>query len=266
MLSRIHNKLGTAGLVVAVIALVAALAGTAIAAGGGLNSKQKKEVKKIAKKYAGKNGATGPAGPQGPAGPAGAKGDAGAAGAAGPAGPTGPTGAKGAAGAAGPTGPTGEAGVCSVENSTCVAPSGATFTGTWGTSGGSGDISMVAISFPLQVSPAPTAVVGYHPEPGEPTIFGILLKEGSSELYNPCGAVTEEELQKCFEEVCPGSAAAPAAEPGFLCLYEKDFKNRGAPIFNSALTEAAHEFGVVAPYKINGSEGFARGSWAVTTE
>lgn len=114
MFSRIHNKLGTAGLIVSIVALVFALAGTAFAAAG-LNSKQKKEVTKIAKKYAGKpgpQGQAGPQGPQGPAGPAGAvgpqgaKGDPGADGAKGATGPTGPTG-PGGTGSTGPTGPTG---------------------------------------------------------------------------------------------------------------------------------------------------------------
>jgi Collagen triple helix repeat (20 copies) len=80
MISRIHNKLGTAGFVVAIVALVAALSGAAIAAGGGLTGKQKKEVKKIAKSVA-NPGPAGPAGPQGLPGAAGAKGDTGAAGA-----------------------------------------------------------------------------------------------------------------------------------------------------------------------------------------
>ena len=43
MFAKLHNRFGTAGLVVAVVALIAALAGTAIAAGG-LNAKQKKEL------------------------------------------------------------------------------------------------------------------------------------------------------------------------------------------------------------------------------
>ncbi|HEX5610071.1 MAG TPA: hypothetical protein VFX45_08270 [Solirubrobacterales bacterium] len=73
MFSRLHNRLGTAGFVIAIIALVAAVAGTAFAATG-LNSKQKKEVKKIAKSVV----------QQGPAGAAGAAGANGAAGAAGP--------------------------------------------------------------------------------------------------------------------------------------------------------------------------------------
>lgn len=74
MFSKLHERLGTAGLAVAIVALVAALAGTAVAASGGLSGKQKKEVEKIAKKYAGKNGAAGPAGPAGSAGAAGAAG------------------------------------------------------------------------------------------------------------------------------------------------------------------------------------------------
>jgi len=75
MFSRLHNRLGTAGFVLAIVALVAAVAGTAFAATG-LNGKQKKEVKTIVRKMikqippgpagaAGLNGAVGPAGPQG---------------------------------------------------------------------------------------------------------------------------------------------------------------------------------------------------------
>ena len=79
MISRIRDRLGPAGFVVAVVALVAALAGGAYAASGGLSGKQKKEVEKIAKK-SGKPGPAGPAGPAGPKGDTGAKGDAGAAG------------------------------------------------------------------------------------------------------------------------------------------------------------------------------------------
>ena len=83
-ISRIHQKLGTAGFVISIVALVAAMGGGAYAASGGLNGKQKKEVEKIAKKYAGKPGAAGPAGSNGSNG---AKGDTGATGAEGKQGP-----------------------------------------------------------------------------------------------------------------------------------------------------------------------------------
>jgi hypothetical protein len=179
MLSRLHNKLGTAGLVVAIVALVAALAGTAIAAAG-LNSKQKKEVTKIAKKYAGKPGATGPAGPQGPAGPAGTKGETGAVG------PQGPTGPKGAAGPEGPEG------VCSTSN--CVLPAGVTETGTFLAPGG-----FMTIAEP---TPAPANIS-----------FNIPLKSAPQLRYIPAAESNP------FPTECPGSVAEPKAEPGTLCLY-----------------------------------------------
>ncbi|HVV72142.1 MAG TPA: hypothetical protein VHI52_11700 [Verrucomicrobiae bacterium] len=61
-IQRIHQKLGTAGLIVAIVALVAALAGGAYAAGGGLSGKQKKEVTKIAQVEAEKFAGDGSAG------------------------------------------------------------------------------------------------------------------------------------------------------------------------------------------------------------
>lgn len=95
MSRRIHEKLGTAGFIIAIVALVAALGGGAYAASNGLNGKQKKEVEKIAKKYAGKpgtNGTNGTNGAPGAAGAAGAKGDAGTNGANGAKGDPGETG------------------------------------------------------------------------------------------------------------------------------------------------------------------------------
>jgi hypothetical protein len=133
MFSRVHNKLGTAGFVLAIVALIAALAGTAFAMAG-LNPKQKKEVKKMAKSFAGKNGATGPTGP---AGAVGATGPAGGSGAKGDTGPTGPTGATG------PAGP-----------SETKLPSGKTSTGLWAFAA-KGHSAYVVVSFPLRVTPAP---------------------------------------------------------------------------------------------------------------
>jgi hypothetical protein len=130
MFFRIHDKLGTAGLVIAVIALIAALAGTAFAAAG-LNSKQKREVKKIAKQYAGKQG---PQGAQGAPGPQGAKGD------------QGPRGERGPEGGEGPPGP--------VET---FLPAGKTETGLWSFNGKEVASQFLTISFPLRVEPVPTA-------------------------------------------------------------------------------------------------------------
>jgi hypothetical protein len=141
MFSRIHRRLGTAGLIVAVIALVVALAGTAFAVAG-LNKKQKKEVTQIAKRFAGHNGATGATGP------------AGAAGATGPPGVNGKDGAPGPAGATGATGATGPA--------ETTLPSGKTSTGVWSFyAKEAGPAALVPISFPLRVTPAPAE---YEPQ------------------------------------------------------------------------------------------------------
>jgi len=142
MFSRIHEKLGTAGLIVAIAAMVAALGGTAFGALPGLNGKQKKEVKKIAAKVA----KSGPVGLQGPTGPQGASGK------------------EGVRGPAGTAGANGEDGACSVNASQCVLPTEATLTGDWAFSS-KGFGAYVEISFPLQVEPAPT----YHVVEGAPT-------------------------------------------------------------------------------------------------
>jgi hypothetical protein len=80
MFERIHNQIGTAGLIVAIVALVAAIGGSAVAATGGnplasasrQNKKSKVIITKLSQiKPSVRNqlkGATGPAGPQGPAG------------------------------------------------------------------------------------------------------------------------------------------------------------------------------------------------------
>jgi hypothetical protein len=234
MLSRLHQKLGTAGLIVAVVALVAALGGAAIAAGGGLNAKQKKEVKKIAKKFAGKNGATGPAGPQGPAGNAGAPGAKGDTGAAGPAGPAGPTGAAGKAGATGPAGPTGEAGACSEEEPECVLPSGATETGVWSLQTPEQEGQLVNFSFNI---PMPTAAYTVN-----------FINSAGEAKFGSAGN-------------CPGTDEEPEAKPGNLCIYTD-------AVFAEKLTGNFFPFGqdeqgVVA---LIGSEkgGLAIGTWAVT--
>jgi len=131
MLKRIHNKLGTAGLLIAVVALVAAVAGTAFAAGG-LTKQQEKQVIKIAKKYAGKQG---PKGDPGPAGAQGPKGDQGS------------QGAKGDKGDEGPQGPEGPAGPTET-----ILPQGKTETGVWSFGGTNQSFMPVSISFPLRVS------------------------------------------------------------------------------------------------------------------
>jgi hypothetical protein len=213
VISRIHQKLGTAGFIISIVALVAALCGGAYAAGGGLSGKQKKEVTKIAKKYAGKPGAPGATGPQGLVGAAGAKGDKGDKGDKGETGGSGAPGADGKSVEAFPIG-TGQA-ACSGNGGTelevegsgeseevCngspwtaggTLPSGATETGTWSASGLEGGEVYVPISFPIP-----------------------LESESSGEtpaLLVPAGG----------EGFCTGTNVAPTAPAGKLCIYKSQF-------------------------------------------
>jgi Collagen triple helix repeat (20 copies) len=258
VLSRLHDRIGTAGLVVAVVALIAALTGAAYAASGGLTPKQQKEVKNIAKKFAGKDGLPGPAGPQGPQGP---KGDTGAKGADGINGTNGTNGTNGKDGPAGTNGTdgesvnifdlpvgnanckeggakfvngTGEAFACNGEGGTGGGypeklPSGDNETGWWEVQGESGLIigeeSAALISFPLPVVPPPAETI----------------------LITPSSTAAETTK-------CPGNAIEPKATPGVLCLYEGP---NAAVTFVNAF---AVEFGAVA-YFSKTSTGF--GSWAV---
>ncbi len=144
MFSRIKDKLGPAGLILAVVALVAALGGAALAKGV-IITKLSQISPSVQKKLKGK---IGPPGQQGLAGPQGPKGDPGTTG---PAGPDGKDGKDGEPG---------EPGICSVSEPECVLPAGATLTGPWAfyekrlTEGS--PYAVVMISYPLRVFPAPT--------------------------------------------------------------------------------------------------------------
>ena len=150
----------------------------------------------------GADGPAGAAGPRGVTGPAGATGMAGVAGATGPtgaSGPTGPTGAAGTPGATGPQGPaagsTGATGPTGPAGSLFTAlTTGQSLSGTWVASSPGppelGGQAVGVISFPVPLSTAiSSANVKY-------------IKQGG---INPTG--------------CTGTATAPKAEPGFLCVY-----------------------------------------------
>jgi hypothetical protein len=270
LISRIHNKLGTAGFIVAIVALVAALSGVAIAAGGSLTGKQKKEVKNIskteAKKYANSNpgapGLPGPAGPQGP------KGDAGNPGSNGTDGTDGEDGKSVTVSSF-----TGTKGTCTEEQGglevksasptafVCNGKDGTTgnasMTGEWGTGAVFGAVTTgeglklitidsrpVVVSFPAALATAPTVV---------------WMKKGETESY--FGDTTK----------CTGTAAAPTAASGFLCLYTGQIDKKFAGPPNTPADPASNEgdpaevtkYGFV-DYLILEAQGFAQGSWAVT--
>ena len=120
---------------------------------------------------------------------------------------------------------------------------------------------MASISFPIEVSPAPTAVIQYLP--GTP--IGIVVKDGGWEFL-PSNAASEEEWIEAWEAACPGSASAPSATAGLLCVYasvEGGSKVTTAP---AEAIESANSFGVTIPFKFASSDAYAKGSWAVSAE
>jgi len=277
MLGRLHEKTGTAGLILAVAALVAALAGGAYAASG-LNGKQKKEVKSIAKSYQGKGdkgdkGDTGAKGDTGSKGDTGAKGDKGAQGDPGSPGapgksvvvtPIAPAGAKcegfggaevkveGAVsvtnvcnGAPGEPGPKGDKGDPWTPES--KLPSGATETGVWGLSATAAGTPKLFGFLPLQIVPMSFTVR----LPTKPTAHFVKLGE--------------EAPADCTVESVKGTFANPLAKSGHLCVYvgsnptenEEEEPNLAVPSISIQTIGAIMSFEVT-------EDTIANGSWAVT--
>ncbi|MGN6201256.1 MAG: hypothetical protein ACTHNY_02485 [Solirubrobacterales bacterium] len=237
MISKMHQKLGTAGLVVAILALIVALGGVAIAAVPGLNSKQKKQVTKIAKKYAGAPGAAGSAGSQGPKGEPGAAGKDGTNGVS-------PVGSE----FTGEEGPCSEGGVKFSGSSTTFAcngrpgptdtklPSGETLKGLWQfqVNNNPFGLGLMTISFPLRVEPGPDPV---------------WVPAGTSEGEN---------------EHCPGEVDNPKADPGYFCVYAGLVLGTATEEPSSLGADAA--LGYRGEWAIEGEVALAYGSWAVTAD
>lgn len=243
MLSVIQRQLGTTGLIVAIAALVVALGGGAYAATQGGHARQragkgltKAQVIALIKK----NGTSGPVGPQGPQGPAGA---------------------PGAPGGMGPKGDPGQPGPL-LETLT----SKKTLKGSWGVSSpvqkevlssagvedNQASSAMVDISFPFPLNPAPKLVLVQGD--GSGAIEGSLLS--GVEVATYCGA---------------GSAAAPDAKPGYLCVFIGHADpGSGISSFSVALGKyKATKFGanLLALFEPNYEEfRVLEGTWAVTAE
>lgn len=208
MISKLHNKLGTAGLVIAVVALVAALAGTAFAAAG-LNVTQKKEVKTIAKQYAGKDGK------KGPAGPAGAQGTPGAPGSPGAKGDQGEPGKDGVS----PTGTNffGSKGSCTEGG---VEIKGATTNllcnGKKGEEGEPGEPGVIHPGETLPTAASETGSWGGFVSPGNPFFdvsFNIPLATAPEFVFVEHPGVDQTAK-------CPGvTGGIPQANQGILCVY-----------------------------------------------
>jgi hypothetical protein len=252
MFHRIHQKLGTAGLLIAVGALVLAMVGGAYAAGG-LTAQQEKQVKKIAKKYAGKPGANGAPGAPGANGTNGKDGANGANGesvklaAAGKCVEGGTKLTVGAEEAEVCNGEAGEAGENGETGFTEHLPPEKTETGTWGfgdiKTGEESQLAFAPITFNI---PLATAIEASH-------------------------ALVVESTGNGAGNGCPGSSANPTAEKGFLCAY----KQEGSPGFEAVIglinpAEPFPHFGaaktgaLVAIALKKEKDGYGFGTWAVT--
>ena len=249
MISRIHEKLGTAGFVISIIALFAALGGGAYAASGGLTGKQKKEVVKIAQTEAKKYGKTGPVGPAGPTGPAGSKGAPGAT-------------EKGEKGDSGNPGRNGEDGACSENNPSCILPSGATLTGDWSF------VARGAETFETEVGGTTTThtlgVTGAYLEINFPLSVPS-LSDGSTppaskfdpeQNYIGAGDPSTSE--------CPGTVHEPEAAPGHVCVYAQS--EGGVTGLPANFTMNPQGGLILEMHLESGAEAFGYGSWAVTAE
>jgi hypothetical protein len=259
MISRLHRRLGTAGLIVAVVALVLALTGAAFAASGALTGKQKKEVEKIAKKYAGKQGAPGAAGPAGAAGPKGDIGAAGQNGAAGPEGKQGIPGVQGNPGASVTNTPV------PTSSATCNHQGGAEF------KVGAGGPTTACNGNPAEY---PETLPSGRSETGVWSLPGFVAKPGIEEFFVPVTFPLKLSFTPSVKWVpsaeaetpgavagCPGTRTEPEAEAGNICFYAF-----GATSFVGPIQAAIEpKSGVILDLGYEGTEteAAAYGTWAV---
>ena len=312
MFHRARKRL-TPSMLIALLALVFAVTGGAFAAtshGGSAPAKATANSSRASRHgslslIAKSKAKTGPRGPRGLVGPAGKNGAPGATGPAGPAGAKGEAGAAGAAGASGvgvtSTAFSGAKGTCThgqggVEISSAngttyvcngegeegnpgkegspwtaggVLPSGSTETGAWGAhfEGKAAGTVISPISFSIPLNEALVEKAHYVP-----TCAGLAA-----------GSLPEcEEIKQRTGAICKGSAEAPTAPAGTLCVYEG-----GSALPSGTLTlnvgiyppgRAANEegsatgagpSGALADVNYEGPEGSTeaaevQGSWAVT--
>jgi hypothetical protein len=223
------------GIALGGLALLAALASTAVGASTSAQPSGGETLEAAATSPAALRGPRGPRGKRGLRGLRGLRGPVGAAGATGPAGPAGPAGAAGATGPAGATGATGPAGPI-----TGTLPSGVTLRGVYNF----GDVA--ASGNDLLTDSIP---------------FGLALTSDPTPHFVATGTAAPAE--------CPGTAGAPAAAAGHLCIFEAAKGNvEGSPnVLNPATNTAgaASRFGFgMSLFADAAGFYFSRGSWAVT--
>lgn len=229
MLSALRKHLNPAT-VLALVALVFAVTGGAFAANGGGSGGGRGSDSATLTASAAKSKPKTKAGPRGPAGPAGKTGATGPAGATGPGGPAGPVGPTGPAG-------TGTAGINGTNGTNGTSVTSTEFTGAKNgkcPAGGS-EFKSASPTATYACNGAPAAGGGFPetlpPEKTETGSWSLPGKGFNEYVYSsisfpiPLKAALEASdvhYVGPHETVteCPGTAAAPEAEPGNLCLYQ----------------------------------------------
>ena len=262
--------------VVATLVLVFAMTGGALAAKKYLITSTKQISPSVLKSLQGKAGPVGANGAQGPAGPAGPAGSGGA----GPVGPNGADGAPGAKGEAGPKGATGTVGAKGANGSPWsvggTLPSGSAETGAWayGDVTEAGNTMNIPISFDIPLEAGLSGAGCSTMEPGPPPHVSATCRV---HFINAAGKEVVEneatfELEEFASEVCHGQPAAPAADPGSLCIYTTA---ENESVADDGLISGAGESGVAPGASTAGADfkalprstsARAYGTWAVTAE
>jgi hypothetical protein len=223
--------------IAATLALVFAMSGGAYAASRVLITSTNQIKPSVLKQLKGKTGPNGAQGPAGASGPQGAVGATGATGLPGATGATGPAGAAGATGATGKEGPAGKEGSPWTAGGTL--PSGESETGTWAASASGTETRAQPIalaSFTIRLTEVPE----FH-----------LIVPGETD---PAG--------------CKGTAEAPEAEPGNLCIFAIKWVNLSAEEISEEKNHLVNTIGAFTKVILAeaGEPGVAEGTWVVTAK
>jgi hypothetical protein len=207
-----------------------------------------KQIKpSVLKQLQGNAGPAGTTGAQGPQGPTGAKGENGTPGAAG---------VKGEKGEKGERGEKGEKGTKGESGFTEVLPSKRTETGTWSFAVPTAGLVRIPMSFAIPLSAGLNG--GFGPSEPEKNQVHYINASGEEENFGITGRHSTQ---------CLGTAEAPTAEPGNLCVYTKTLI-KGVPLEDPVSSpESGSVGGGTTGAMLNISaeaEGYGWGTWAVT--
>ncbi len=297
MFSAIRRRLTYAN-VTMTLALMFAMSGGAYAAGKYLITSSKQIKPSVLASLKGKAGAAGPAGANGAQGPAG---PGGAVGKEGPAGKEGPVGKEGLEGKAGTNGTNGksvtnsefsgkrekceeggsEFTVGSAKTFACngavgkegkegspwtdggTLPRGSTETGIWSYSVSAKDIEEAEIPISFTI-PLAKGLSSEECPKGHPCQIHFINTSGLE--VNPGGS-TQASAE------CKGTAEAPSAEPGNLCIYATDLGEAELPLFDITINPGVGSTrsqtattGTIMLLNIGAGNGYRYGTWAVTGE